>query len=430
MKEAKLEKQAKSDAEKALMRAKRRAEIAERNKSINGEVRDAGNENVLPIDEEHISPAKTKTARARPVHPRKALFSANETNGPKCYFCSLCGFNSEDRLGIHTHQELVHPEVPVSELLNFLCIDKSLKEKKEKPKTAEAEETVKRGRGRPKGSLGKPLSARSIHLSKLEKIKEAKLFRKRKHIRRVWEKPSNMLQAEEFIFALNLVRKSDVLLGPRKQQSVISSSLLRKGRRDRSPVPPMQKSVSIEMTRLSTKNKKLFLCDHCSYSAPSKSEVRRHRRNEHLKHLRQDKGDPHRIKTNASFINKHKHKKKNGIMPSSAAAALSAAVPVPLDHPAPTGNSHSNNSGVKRYTCVSCDFIGFSRMEMDTHALRLHDRTLQLEVCEIPQDVIDKFLQRKQNGTLNTISTSSLSSSGSSSRSTSPPRKKSKVDVS
>ena len=388
------------------------------------------------------------SARAH-TRRREPVFSPSETNGPKCYFCSICGFNCEDELGIHSHQEQVHPEVPLSDLLRFFCVDKSLREKRVKPKVVE--EPVKKGRGRPKGS-GKNKISQHQHspkkLSKIERKKEKKLFKKRRHIPRIWERERGMPLTDEFLLAIGLVRKDDVLLGERKRQSVISSKLLRNGRRELSPAPTMHKSARIVMKRIPIKNNKVFLCDHCSYYATSKTEVRRHRRNEHLKNLRQpqdtdtdteknsksskSKQDDASSSKTKSSKNSKKHKKSNGTLPESSVPIPSSSSRAEVAHnssSASTLNSNpSSSSSMKRFNCKTCDFFGFSRTELEAHESKSH-KSLNVQISELSQQLINRLLKKPKPNEDNqdNSSSSSSSSSVSSSRASSPPRKKTKV---
>lgn len=108
-----------------------------------------------------------KAAVAHSGAPRRNLLSfRKESRGPKCYFCSLCGFTSKDESGIHEHQNVFHPEVPVSELIHFLCVDKSQK------KTKNGSEGLRRGRSRHKAKLTRNQIIRAKKLRKLEKKKK------------------------------------------------------------------------------------------------------------------------------------------------------------------------------------------------------------------------------------------------------------------
>lgn len=89
--------------------------------------------------------------------------------------------------------------------------------------------------------------------------------------------------------ALGLVRKTDVLLGPRgKDQQTTTSHLFRQRRRETSPIPILHKSICISLKKLPhSRHRRFFCCQHCNYYSASKTEIRRHRRAEHLKSLRQ-----------------------------------------------------------------------------------------------------------------------------------------------
>jgi len=240
-------------------------------------------------DDESDSSSSTWTPRRALAHsgpaPRRDSLRRQQLGkGPKCYFCSLCGFTSSDKEGIEAHQDHLHPEVPVSELIQFLYIDKSLKHKTPKNDSEDGQERRSRIRLREKHTPGQ--RARAKRLRKKDKRKEAKLFRDRRHIPRVWETVSSPAK-EEFTFAIGLIQKSDVLLGRRgKHRSVITSNLLKRQRRESSPIPILGKSVRVQIKKMAPSiskapSSRFYCCPDCNFYDSANDKVKSHRRKEH-----------------------------------------------------------------------------------------------------------------------------------------------------
>jgi len=212
------------------------------------------------------------TNKKKPTHNNTCLEQ-------KWFYCDLCDFQGHQEREIQKHARLRHSNASVSEIVKCLTYDPNNLKKSTQGKTDAKTKVVRKTRQSSPVVAGTSSNlGPSIPEDKKIKKKKPKITKER---RRVWEtKHRKRPKQVEFLFALGLVKKSDVIIGPRDGTSAVVSSLYRKrkGRRDRSVSP----GARIVLNKMSdSKHKSFRVCPYCEFFAVSKSDIRRHRGEAH-----------------------------------------------------------------------------------------------------------------------------------------------------
>lgn len=137
-----------------------------------------------------------------------------------------------------------------------------------------------------KASRERKESRRKQNPKEEKKRKKVNFSRRREGIR-VWETPDfDSLRQTEFMSAIGMIKKSDVLLGKRQGVNAMESSnySYRRFRREKSPDDLQSRTVGIVLKKLPQLEKRhVHLCGLCEFYDSSKKVVRRHRKRQHLK---------------------------------------------------------------------------------------------------------------------------------------------------